>query len=753
MHKLWIDRNEPARNWQQAFLMGNGFMGQALYGLPDSEIIDLSESTFFSGEPGMNYQKDAHQAFSRMREAAVREDYNEMEHYTEAFIGIRGNYGTNLPVGQIKFSWMDQAVWEDYRRILDMERGMVQVCFRRNGSSMFREAFSSHRDRIFVYRLQDGSAEGMHGHVSFKNGERLFRTGVYRDAYTFETQALESVHSDGSCGVKLRGMIYPAAADGEIIVTKDQITLKGVHEVVFYLVMETDYQLEAVSENAMNVLPEMPEIYGKVWHSIQEYDSIKERHIAEIKNLIGRQKLYLKDSGGAADDLSVLMYQYGRYLLLCSSREDSILPAHLQGVWNDNVACRIGWTCDMHLDINTQMNYWISEAGNLPECHKPLFRWMEERVIPEGRKNAMYSYGKPGWAAELTSNAWGYAAPYWNKSLSPCPTGGIWQASDYMEHYRYTQDREFLRGHALPVLREAVIFFLEYLYEDVDGSLCTGPSISPENAFLVKGKKYFASASCTYEVTMIRELFGQFLELCRILDCESILAQKVKEARTKLPAWRILPDGTVAEWSHDHEAFDVQHRHTSHLLGLFPYSQITKEETPHLALAAERTIQSKLNPPKNWEDTGWARSMLALYCARLYDGNGAYNHLYSMQNNLTGPNLLVMHPPTRGADSFMEVYELDGNTGFSMAVSEMLIQSHNGVVRLLPALPDEWSDGWFEGAMARGGICVDMEWKDKTLTKVEAESSTNTECVFRFRDQEIHRFMKAGEKIPLVFYR
>ncbi|MCI9144438.1 MAG: hypothetical protein HFH87_17765, partial [Lachnospiraceae bacterium] len=479
-------------------------------------------------------------------------------------------------------------------------------------------------------------------------------------------------------------------------------------------------------------------------------------------------------------------------------RRDSLLPAHLQGVWNDDVACRIGWTCDMHLDINTQMNYWISEPGNLSECHEPLFDWMENRLIPNGRVTARKCYGYGGWVGELVSNAWGYGAPYWNESLSPCPTGGIWQASDYVEHYRYGQNRDFLRNRALPVIGEAVSFFLEYLFEDGEGHLLGGPSISPENAFLVKGKKYFASAGCTYEMVMIRELFLEYLEICRELgiggeqngepggtraggraqehreagqeqecgpaaggkkepECEETAEEKwepdweemlrrVERAVPRLLPYRILPDGTLAEWNHNYEAADSQHRHTSHLLGLFPYGQITPEGTPALAKAAAASIKAKLTPYENWEDTGWARSLLALYSARLGEAEQAYRHLVSMQTILTGGNLLVMHPPTRGAGSFMEVYELDGNTGFSMAVMEMLIQSHEDCISLLPALPEMWPEGKLEGAVVRGGILLDLCWEQGKPVKITLLSRTDKKVTLRYGETVREYALKAGQK-------
>lgn len=823
-----IVSESPAGAWQQGFLLGNGFMGQVLYGHPFHEVVELSELTFFSGSDTVYpYRENAAETFERMRRAAKEADWESVTELTRQYMGVRGNYGTNLPAGSLYLDFEHHGRVTGYRRSLDLDRGLVRVGFAENGSGkgkiwhVDREAFCSHEDRVFAYLLEDKSKEGMTLRLSFDGGGLPCETFCGPDFFGFREQALENMHSDGSEGVRLAGLVYPQAEDGRITITEDGVRIEGAHRAVLYVAMDTDYTLDS---EGVKEIPE-EELYRRVKHTLAEYPALRERHVKDVSGHMGRQRLRLgreektgagagyagaeavteaaavaEQTGAPAEALlagvrqgdpglrlTELMYQYGRYLLLSSSREDSLLPAPLQGVWNDNVACRIGWTCDMHLDINTQMNYWISEAGNLPGCHLPVFRWMERRLIPNGRDNARCSYGRPGWAAELVSNAWGYAAPYWAKSLSPCPTGGIWQASDYMEHYRYGQDRVFLREHAYPVLREAVEFFLSYVFEEEGGLLGSGPSISPENAFVKDGKTYYASNGCTYEILMIRELFTEYLEAWEELAGEgkngygpeglpsdrmsgqeerrlrgtadfnsdikpdSRMARQVRELLPKLPSYRILPDGTLAEWAHDCPSADAQHRHTSHLLGLFPYAQLTPETTPDLCRAAEKSIAAKLIPYENWEDTGWARTMLTLYSARLGKGEEAYRHLRSMQEVLTGPNLLVMHPPTRGAGSFMEVYELDGNTGFSMAVMEMLVQSHGGVVRLLPALPGAWRDGEIEGVPVRGGLELDMRWRGGHPVSVRVRAKTGGSFRFAFGDRERILPLQKGSETEFSF--
>ena len=829
-----------AKCWQQGCLLGNGFMGQVVYGCPEEETVELSHVAFFSGSGNVDpYPEKGAEAFTRARCAARKGDHEEVYRQTGKLMGKRGNYGTNLPVGKLCIKMEGQRNVTGYRRFLNLDRGVMGCGYGTEGNHHVREAFTSHEDHVFAYCLEQDGGE-ISFTLSFDGGRNPCRSWAEEGMLCFRTRALETLHSDGRegtwlCGAvrvcaegsrgedicpemvvlnEIQGIINDPEVRGTANAQKDPdfnipyggigVRIRGAKRAVIYLAMDTWTEEE---EKAGEVLES---VKAQVCHGVEDYSGLRERHCLDVSALMSRQRLSLgfwrkpEEQEKAAKDveespcagellervrqgednrrLTELMYQYGRYLLLSSSRKDSPLPAHLQGVWNDDVACRIGWTCDMHLDINTQMNYWISEPGNLGECHQPLFDWMEQRLIPNGRLTARKCYGCSGWVGELVSNAWGYAAPYWNESLSSCPTGGIWQASDYLEHYRYGQDKAFLERRVLPVMEEAVIFFLEYLFEDGEGYLVGGPSISPENAFLADGKKYYASLGCTYETVMIRELFLQYVEICRELGIEgeqetevsqeikagreikagwetetgqqavrSSLLRRVKAALPRLLPYRILSDGTLAEWRHDHEAADLQHRHTSHLLGLFPYGQITPEGTPELADAAAASIRKKLTPCENWEDTGWARSLLTLYSARLREAEQAYHHLVSMQAVLTGPNLLVMHPPTRGADSFMEVYELDGNTGFSMAVMEMLVQSHGNGIRLLPALPEAWPDGKLEGAVVRGGIILDLYWENGIPAKIAMLSGADKKVTVRYRDAAREYFLAAGKRIEIIW--
>ena len=739
-----INFEKPAAKWGEALPIGNGHIGGMVYSGIETDTIDLSENTFFSGEKSTeNNRKGACEAFHTMREQSQKGDFESVQHTSDAFIGYRKNYGTNLPVGSLFIDYgHDPARVSDYKRSLSILDGVVETTYQYEGISMRRTVFVSHPHGVLVYRVCAGDDILPDVRAGFKGTGAPFWVEGNDGGLDFLVDAHENMHSDGKTGVNLCGTIV-VMTDGQIIIT-DTIHVCGAKEIIFYTGMATNFN-ETMSMGTIrkNLREHTAACVRAGW------GTVKDLHIRDINRLMNRVDLAVsgEDIASKAVSLAPLMFQYGRYLLLSSSREDSRLPAHLQGIWNDNVACRIGWTCDMHLDINTQMNYWPSEVTDLPETAMSLFRWIEEDLVPSGRRSACESYGLKGWTAELVSNAWGFSAPYWAASISPCPTGGVWILTHMWEHYLSTQDEDFLERHAYGVIEEAAAFFADYLFEDpATGFLTCGPSISPENGFCVDGKTCYISNGSTYELIMIRELFSIYREASSVLGIDNALVKKACGALDRLPPYRILSDGKIAEWSHDYPSHDLQHRHTSHLLGVFPFAQITPERTPALSDAVKVSLHEKLTPLDSWEDTGWARSLMTLYAARLADGESAYRHIESMLNTLLAENYMIIHPPTRGAGSFDNVYELDGNTGLTASIAEMLMQSHNGVIRLLPALPYAWKSGHVTGLIARGGIRTDIYWDKGGLVRAVFESPRDTTCRVQYKDKMKILILKGMEK-------
>lgn len=739
MEKLVLDFE--AKRWGEGFPLGNGHMGMMYYGGMACDRMELSENTFFSGKWDEGHDREmAGPVFEQMRREICAGEYGKAHRTAEDFVGRKKDYGTNLPVGTFYVTAPENEACEKgsgggYRRSLDIEKGVAKC---RHGN-VCKEAWVSHPDRVAVYRWSSPEQTDLSLGLSLYGGHG--ETEYREDGFIFYNHAWEDMHCDSRCGVLLGGAAV-IITDGQVCRAVGPLLLRGATECLVYLAMETDYGRPGRSAKELQSAARQRALAARELGFLD----LKERHIRDMARYMRRCGLELSQKNDPWAERIPFLFQYGRYLLLSASREDSPLPAHLQGVWNDDVACRIGWTCDMHLDINTQMNYWPAEVTGLPETAKPLFRWLEDTVIPHGRHSAKAHYGLPGWTAELVSNAWGFTSPYWAVPLAPCPTGGLWALAHMWEHYAACPDEEFLRGRVYPAYRGAAEFFAGYVFPDGRGGYTSGPSISPENSFLKDGERYFFSNGCTYEILMIRELFSRYLEIVDILSMRDGLSRRVEEILPGLPPYRIGTDGTIAEWSHDFVSADPQHRHTSHLLGLFPFAQITPEETPGLAEAAERTIEKKLDPEENWEDTGWARSMLMLYEARLRHGEGAWRHIRAMMEHLLGDNGMVIHPPTRGAASFDTVYELDGNTGLTSCIVEMLLQSHGGRIRLLPALPAAWPSGKVWGLRARGGVEVSLSWEEGRLKEAELAAHRPVKTAVVYEEQELELILAEGER-------
>jgi alpha-L-fucosidase 2 len=465
---------------------------------------------------------------------------------------------------------------------------------------------------------------------------------------------------------------------------------------------------------------------------------------AELAGQPTDERIAAVRAGGDDPHLLALFYQYGRYLLIAGSRPDSPLPTNLQGLWNDNLACKMGWTCDFHLDINMQQNYWPAETGNLTECNEPLFRLIESLREP-GRRTARKIYGADGWVCHVFTNAWGYTAPGWGLGWGLHPTGGIWIASHLWEHYLFTGDKEFLESRAYPVLKEAAEFFLDYMVEHPrHGWLVTGPAVSPENTFLTPdGGRCAESMGPACDSVLVRDLYDSCIKASSVLGIDAELREKIEAARSKLPPLMIGKYGQLQEWLEDHEEADPAHRHTSHLIALCPSAQITPGKTPQLAKAARVTLERRLSQ-ENWEDVEWSRANLINFFARLEDAEAAHGHLLGLLREDTDDNLLTF---SRGgiAGAQQNIFVVDGNSAGTAGLGEMLLQSHAGEIHLLPALPQSWPEGSIQGVRARGGIEVDIEWRGGRLSSATLLSDSVTTCQVRYGSTTVSVRLEPGK--------
>jgi alpha-L-fucosidase 2 len=737
---------DPATQWCDAFPVGNGRLGAMVYGDARVERIFLSDSTFWSGEPSLeNNNPDGPAIVAEVRRLLLAGDIFAANELCQQIEGRKLNYGTNLPFGNLRI-WMahNDADEYGYRRSLDLATAVASVRYSvtpDNGdyaapmTHYGREVFASHADGLLVVRVTNDRPGTVGLRAGLDGDEQPFTVQADgEDGLAMEVLGREHVHSDGSCGVTGHARLLVRAEGGRMYAQGAQIVVEGSDAVTLLLAFAStldDADPAATCRARIEAGAARP------------YAELKERHVADHQALFNRAGLDLGPSpladrpidermaavqaGGEDPDLAALIFQFGRYLLIGSSRPDSPLPAHLTGVWNDNVACRIGWTCDYHLDINTQMNYWIAELTDLAECHQPLMRWIEGTLAPAGRHTARTLYGLPGWVAHIFSNPWGFTAPGWSIRWGMHPTGGAWVATHLWDHYVFSGDRAFLAEHAYPLLKEAAAFYLPYLVEDpAGGLLLSGPSSSPETTYLHEGDSYAVCMAPTVDRVLLHELFAECIAAGTILGVDEDLRRQWQAAQARLPPFRIGKHGQLQEWLEDYGEAQPHHRHTSHLLGVFPYNQITPETTPQLAQAAAVSVERRQTAPGGYEEGSWGRNLLTLYYTRLGDAEAAHRSL-NILLRIDGDRSLMAGTKLAPRNA----YEMDYNTGATAGIAEMLLQSHQGYLHLLPALPQAWPEGQVRGLCGRGGFVVDIAWQDGDVTTAGVLSRCGGPCRLR----------------------
>ena len=712
--RLWYE--QPADEWMKALPVGNGRLGAMVYGGAPVETIALNEITFWTGY--YDAQQDPvggaeHQA--EMRRLFFAGDYDRMHEVASKYMtGRAAKFGSHVPVGDMKIAFLHSDSVTGFSRELDLADAIASVSYRVNDTLYERELFCSHPADVMVMKITSDKRAAVGFDLSFDfNKSAKIKVEGNKIVFSGNTD----VQSDAKSGVAFCGMARIELKGGSCAAYGDGIAVRDADEAVIYYDLNTDFCNEnpaSVTQQHIDAAVSMP------------YDELRAAHVADFGALFSRVSLDLgKGSASSlptdvrqqrlaegADDagLAALFMQYGRYILISGSRENSPLPLNLQGNWNDNLACNMGWNCDYHLDINTQQNYWNANVCNLAECNAPLFKYIE-MLVPYGRETVRTVYGTRGWTAHTTANCWGHTSPSGSIYWGAFPTGGTWLALQMAEHFAFTRDTVFLREEAYPVLKENALFLLDYLTEDPHtGYLLTGPSISPENGFGYNGKGYCLSMMPTVDRVLAYELFTNLIDYCEILQIDADFCDTLQAAVGKLPPLKIGAKGQLQEWYYDYDEIYPNHRHTSHLLGLFPYYQVN---TPELEAACRVTIENRLNAP-GWEDVEWSRANSICYYARLGDAGEAYRCLKTLITDLSRENLFTMSP--KGiAGAPWDIFAVDGNTAGSAAVAEMLLQSHKGYIEFLPALPAEWNNGSFSGLCVRGGAEAAARWRDGLL--------------------------------------
>ncbi|MFD2333038.1 glycoside hydrolase N-terminal domain-containing protein [Cohnella sp. GCM10020058] len=758
--KLWYDKG--ADGWKQGLPLGNGKMGAVLYGDAAREIWSLTEVTYWSGKPEEAPFAPRDKAdLEALRSHFWNGDYAAGEERAAALLqSEKGNFGTNMPMCDLIVEFPD-ACGGGVTRELDLETAIYGfLCEDR--TAIRREALASHPDGVIAGSLTSATPGGVSFTLALEGRTERFTctadpaTGVL----SFAGRATETMHSDGQCGVRAEGRVQVVARGGQITARGGRLVVEGADEAWIYVAASTDYGREGEDWRT-----EAASAVGRA--SAKGYAKVREDHIADYRGLFGRVEASLGGSQegrllptdermsrlreGAEDPgLFALFFQYGRYLTIAGSREDSTLPLHLQGIWNDGEANRMAWSCDYHLDINTEMNYFPTEAANLAECHLPLLRYVE-RLADAGRRTARDFYGAPGWVAHVFSNAWGFTAPGWHYSWGLNVTGGLWLAEQMRVHYEYGLDDEFLRQSAYPVLKDAALFFLDYMSVHPEkGWLVTGPSNSPENSFYAGGdreRSYALSMGATLDQVLVRDLFAFCLASAERLGTDADLQARLREALRLLPPLLIGAGGQLQEWLEDYGEAQPDHRHVSHLHALFPGAQVSPRCTPELAEAAKRTLTNRMDAAE-LEDVEFTLALFAGGFARLGEGELALRQLSYLVGRLCFDNLLTYSKAgIAGAES--NIFVADGNFGGTAAFAEMLMQSHGGAIDLLPALPASWHTGSIRGLRARGNAEVDLAWSDGALTSATIRAGSALQAALRYGNREIRLNLQAGEAILL----
>lgn len=756
--ELWYA--QPARRWLEALPVGNGWQGGMVFGGVEKERIALSDSTAWSGAPttnGVNPEARGHLA--EIRQLLFAGEYAKAGNLCQKYLlGNSASFGTNLPLPELQLGFEGGEDSTDYRRSLNLDEAVASVRYRQGDVRFVREVIASHVDRVIAVNLACTKAGG----ISFSAGFGAIAipaeiTTEGDSTIILRGHAFEPMHSNGREGVALQIRAKVMIEGGSVSSSSQQVRVRGANAATVLIAIGTDYRGGTPEKACAEALARA---------SRRSYSQLREAHICDHQALYRRVSLHLeggtdsagmqptdvrrKALAGGADDpgLVALFFQYGRYLTIAGSREDSPLPLALQGLWNDGLASSMGWTNDFHLDINTQQNYWAAEVCNLAECQTPLFGLIDGLRV-SGRRTAKEMYGAPGWVCHTITNAWGYTAPGGGTGWGLFVSGGTWIAQQLWDHYTFSADRAFLGNRAYPALREAAEFFLAYMVpEPKHGWLVTGPSDSPENWYVAPSGEHCAeSMGNTCDRVFVFALYSMCIEASKLLDVDEEFRRILEAARAKLPPFQIGSHGQLQEWLEDFEDADPNHRHTSHLVALYPENQISPRTTPRLARAAEVTIERRLNTP-NWEQTEWGRANLAVYYARLLKGDKAHEYLVGLIAKAVDDNLLSYSSAgVAGADQ--NIFAIDGNTAGAAGIAEMLVQSQNGEIELLPALPSAWADGSVRGLCARGGFQVDVTWRKGKMASASVVHRYGGSVAVRYGNSVTELHLRPGKAVHL----
>lgn len=746
-YKLWY--NAPATVWEEALPIGNGRIGAMVYGNPLQEVYQLNEESIWSGYPQDWNNPKAANALPQVREAVDRGDYAKASELWKA--NAQGPYTARyLPMANLMLDQLTRGEARNLYRELNISNALSTVTYEADGVKYRRTSFISYPDQVMVIKIAADRPQAVSLHIRLNSllrytvqtkGEKTLILNGKAPAYVANRDYdPHQVVYDDKRGTQFKVQVELLPDGGHCEANDSALTVRNANEVVLLLSAVTDFGNKKMTLKKCK----------------RPYQELLQRHTDDHQQLFNRLQLSLGtenlqkealptnerlksfEQDPTDNGLTELYYQYGRYLLIASSRPGG-LPANLQGIWNRHV--QPPWGSNYTTNINTEMNYWPAEITNLPECFLPLSDFIG-RLAVNGAQTAKVNYGiNRGWLAHHNSDVWAQTAPTGGYDSDPkgaprwsCwPMAGVWLCQHLWEHYAFGGDKKYLSKTAYPLMKGAAEFLLQWLQKDPEtGYWITNPSTSPENRFRYidkEGKKQNGeiSRSSGMDLGLAWDLLTNCIEASTVLDTDKAFRQQCMDVRANLQPFRIGSKGQLLEWDKEFEETDPNHRHVSHLFALHPGRQIIPEQQPELAAACQRTLEIRGDG-----GTGWAMAWKINFWARLRDGNHAFGMLknglryvdatqVSVRGGGTYANLFDAHPP----------FQIDGNFGGTAGITEMLLQSHAGYIHLLPALPDNWQSGSIKGVRARSGFTIDMEWKESRITRLSVTSHSGGTCRIR----------------------
>jgi alpha-L-fucosidase 2 len=746
---LWY--RQPASEWVDALPLGNGRIGVMVFGNTKTERLQLNDDSLWPDDLGWGEPDGNEQDLARIRELLFEGRNTEADRMFVEKFSNKTIVRSHQTLGDLYIDLGHKKI-TDYRRELNISNATAGISYKTDGQLITEKIFVSYPHQAILLEITSEGKRGLNGKVRLSRpkdeghptvsirteeddilimeGEVTQRGGKFRS----ESAPILS-------GVKFETRLKIKYSGGSLELGEDFLELQNVKKATFYIVSNSSYYHDNYIEKNKSDLSAIENI---------DFETLQLVHIKDHKSLFDRVKFKLAGNDldtiptderierikrGATDlGLETLLFQFGRYLLIGSSREGTS-PANLQGLWNQHITAP--WNADYHLNINLQMNYWLADVTNLSELNNPLFDYID-KLVENGKKTAKVNFGCNGAFLPHATDFW---APTWLRAPTAywgCSLGaGGWMIQHYWEHFRFTGDKAFLKERAFPAIKEVAQFYSDWLIEDPrDGTLISAPSTSPENRYINDKEERVATClGSAMDQQVTAEVFDNYIKACSILRVENELLDKIMKQRQQLrPGFVLGIDGRILEWDREYIEMEPGHRHMSHLYGFHPGSAVSKDKTPEIFNAVRKTLDYRL--ANGGAGTGWSRAWLINCAARLMDGDMAHEHIQLLFKKSIAKNLFDMHPP----------FQIDGNFGYTAGLAEMLLQTYEeNTVRLLPALPSDWNSGYIEGLKGRGGLYVDLYWDNNELKKAQINTNNEISVNLKYQEKTIPVELKAGD--------